>query len=47
MYMEAGTGIDNILRFFSVDFIWRVLPRPLPPINSERFGVFVGFRLSL
>lgn len=47
MYLEAGTGIDNILKFFRVDFIWRVLPKPLPPIKSERFGVFVGFRLAL
>ena len=47
MYLEAGTGIDNIFKFFRVDFILRVLPQPLPEIKSERFGVFVGFRLSL
>ncbi len=47
MYLEAGTGVDNILKFFSIDFIWRLLPRPLPDIHSERFGVFVGFRLAL
>jgi len=47
MYLEAGTGVDNILKFFRVDFIWRVLPQPLPEIKSERFGVFVGFRVSL
>ena len=47
MYLEIGTGIDNILKFFRVDFIWRVLPQPLPENHVERFGVFVGARLSL
>lgn len=47
MYMEVGTGIDNIFKFFRVDFLWRVLPRPLPVAKQERFGVFFGFRLSL
>lgn len=47
VYLEVGTGIDNILKFFRVDFLWRVLPQPLPSIASQRFGVFFGFRLSL
>ncbi|MEP6682018.1 MAG: DUF5686 family protein, partial [Parafilimonas sp.] len=47
MYLEVGTGVDNILKFFSVDFIWRVLPTPLPDIRSQRFGVFFGFSISL
>jgi hypothetical protein len=47
LYMEVGTGVDNIFKFFRVDFIWRVLPQPLPDIKQERFGVFFGFRLSL
>ncbi len=46
-YLEVGTGIDNILKFFRVDFLWRVLPQPLPSVSSQRFGVFFGFRLSL
>lgn len=46
-YLEIGTGIDNILKFFRVDFLWRVLPQPLPTVPSQRFGVFFGFRLSL
>src|SRR5205814_2949225 len=29
-YMELGTGIDNILHVFRVDFIWRVTPASLP-----------------
>jgi hypothetical protein len=45
-YLELGTGIDNIFHVFRLDFIWRVLPTPLPEIKSERFGVFGSFRLS-
>jgi len=45
-YMEIGTGIDNILRVFRIDFIWRVLPQPLPKESVRRFGVFGSFRLS-
>ncbi|MBG9374821.1 carboxypeptidase-like regulatory domain-containing protein [Panacibacter sp. DH6] len=47
LYMEVGTGIDNILKFFRIDFIWRVLPRPLPDVKQQRFGVFGGFRFTL
>lgn len=47
MYLEVGTGIDNIFKFFSVDFIWRVLPQPLPENHVERFGVFFGFKVGL
>jgi hypothetical protein len=47
MYMEVGTGIDNILKFFRIDFIWRVLPQPLPDLKQQRFGVFGGFRFAL
>jgi hypothetical protein len=47
--MEIGTGVDNILRVFRVDFIWRVLPNSLPsngPNVTKRFGVFGSFRLA-
>ncbi len=47
LYLEAGTGIDNILKFFRIDFIWRLLPTPLPVKTADRFGVFLGFRVSL
>ncbi|MEP6846344.1 MAG: DUF5686 family protein [Panacibacter sp.] len=47
LYMEVGTGIDNILKFFRIDFIWRVLPQPLPELKQQRFGVFFGFRFAL
>jgi hypothetical protein len=45
-YMEVGTGIDNIIRFIRLDFVWRVLPTPRPVQSIERFGVFFSFRLS-
>jgi hypothetical protein len=45
-YLELGTGVDNIFHVFRVDFIWRVLPTPLPEKRSEKFGVFGSFRLS-
>ncbi len=47
MYLELGTGIDNVLKFFSIDFIWRVLPTPLPEERPQRFGVFFGFNIGL
>ena len=45
-YIEIGTGVDNILRVFRFDFVWRVSPRPLPPQAQQRFGVFGSFRLA-
>lgn len=45
-YMEIGTGVDNILRVFRVDFIWRVLPNSLTNGTTKKFGVFGSFRLS-
>jgi hypothetical protein len=46
VYLEVGTGIDNILHVFRVDFVWRVLPTPLPEKRDQKFGVFGSFRLS-
>lgn len=45
-YMEIGTGIDNILHVFRIDFIWRVLPKELPDSDTKKFGVFGSFRLA-
>ncbi len=47
LYLELGTGIDNILKVLRVDFIWRVLPTPLPTAVAQRFGVFFGFHVGL
>lgn len=45
-YMELGTGIDNIFRFFRLDLVWRMAPRPMPTEDYKRFGVFGSFRFS-
>ncbi|HET9744651.1 MAG TPA: DUF5686 family protein [Chitinophagaceae bacterium] len=45
-YLELGTGIDNILKVLRVDFVWRVLPTPLPKERAKRFGIFGSFRLT-
>lgn len=50
-YIELGTGLENIFRFFRVDLVWRLHPvaevaarPPLPRV--AQFGVFGSFRLQ-
>jgi hypothetical protein len=45
-YLEVGTGIDNILKVLRLDFVWRVLPRPLPSNKTSRFGIFGSFQFQ-
>ncbi len=45
-YLEVGTGIDNILRFIRIDFVWRLLPQSHISESTKRFGVFGSFRLT-
>lgn len=47
MYLELGTGIDNIFKLFRLDFVWRVLPvsQSKEP-ETARFGLFGSFRVS-
>jgi hypothetical protein len=45
-YMEIGTGVDNIFRFFRLDLVWRIMPTPKPEERYKNFGVFGSFRLS-
>jgi hypothetical protein len=45
-YMEVGTGVDNIFRFFRVDFIWHILPTGQDLSYIQKFGVFGSFRVS-
>lgn len=45
-YLELGTGIDNIFRFFRIDLVWRLLPQPFPVEKYKRFGIFASFRFS-
>lgn len=44
MYMELGTGIDNILKVLRIDLVWRVLPKPIPTGRFQHFAVFGSFR---
>ncbi|TDH23346.1 carboxypeptidase-like regulatory domain-containing protein [Segetibacter sp. 3557_3] len=46
VYLEVGTGVDNILKVLRLDFIWRVLPQPLPKEQNKRFGVFASFKVG-
>ncbi len=45
-YMEVGTGVDNILKFFRVDFIWHVMPSNEGLAYYQKFGVFGSFRVT-
>ncbi len=44
-YMELGTGVDNILKVFRLDLVWRLFPRLPGDKRAERFGIFGSFRL--
>ncbi len=51
-YLEYGTGFDNILKFFRIDFVWRHAP-PYPANYSpsrmqpiQNFGVFGSVRFQ-
>lgn len=43
-YMEVGVGIDNILKMFRIDYVWRLTYRDNPDIDKS--GIRVGFHLS-
>lgn len=46
MYVELGTGVDNIFKVLRFDFIWRVAPQEAMKQKSKNFGVFGSFRLT-
>jgi len=50
-YVEAGTGIDNIFRYFRVDLVWRFAPpQKIAVVNNRNsinnFGVFGSFHFQ-
>lgn len=47
LYLEAGTGVDNIFKVLRLDLVWRILPTPLPNNKSSRFGIFGSFKIKL
>jgi Family of unknown function (DUF5686)/CarboxypepD_reg-like domain len=46
LYLEIGTGVDNIFKLLRIDFVWRVAPAHLPTSSIKNFGVFGSFRLG-
>ena len=51
-YLEFGTGLDNILKFFRIDFVWRSAP-PYPANYTpsriqpvQNFGVFGSMKIQ-
>jgi hypothetical protein len=50
-YVEAGTGLDNIFRYFRVDLVWRFAPpQKMVLLNNKNsvadFGVFGSFHFQ-
>lgn len=46
MYMELGTGIDNILKILRVDLVWKLSPGAIPGQSKSEFGVFGSFQFK-
>ena len=44
-YIEVGFGIENIFKFFKVDFLWRATYRDHP--NVPKFGALLGMEFRL
>lgn len=44
-YMEAGVGIDNILKCLRVDYVWRLTHR-YPGYNVDRSGVRIALHFT-
>ena len=42
-YMEIGVGLDNILTFLRVDYIWRLNYRDNPGINRSGVRIQMHF----
>ena len=45
-YLEVGTGIDNILKFLRIDFVWRLSQNPTSLVKTARFGIFGSFQFQ-
>ena len=47
-YVELGYGVENIFKFFRVDFVHRLTYLDYSPdVKTRRFGVLVGVQISL
>jgi len=47
LYLEVGTGVDNIFKLLRLDLVWRLSPKPLPVTTANRFGIFGSFKIQL
>ena len=45
-YIEVGTGIDNIFKFFRLDFVWRLSPSTAYAGTQNKFGIFGSFQIQ-
>ncbi|TAF56819.1 MAG: carboxypeptidase-like regulatory domain-containing protein [Sphingobacteriia bacterium] len=45
-YVEIGTGVDNIFKFFRVDLVWGLAPQANALPSDRRFGVFASYRFN-
>jgi hypothetical protein len=54
-YLELGTGLDNIFRYFRLDLIWRISPTASVPVQgpnpysqkpAAQFGIFGSFQMQ-
>jgi hypothetical protein len=47
-YVEVGTGVENILHLFRIDFVWRLKPEPAKAFEprSKYFGIFGSLKLD-
>lgn len=47
-YVEVGYGVENIFKFFRVDFIHRLTYLDYSPdVKTRKFGILVGVQISL
>ena len=47
LYLEAGTGVDNIFKLLTPNLVWRLLSKPLPVITASRLGIFGSIKIQL
>jgi hypothetical protein len=47
-YVELGYGVENIFKFFRIDFIHRLTYLDYnPEVKPRKFGILVGIQISL
>jgi hypothetical protein len=47
-YVEVGYGVENIFKFFRVDFVHRLTYLDYnPDVKTRKFGILVGVQISL